>query len=113
MPTDTFSWNVRVNASEQLSVSTINAQFGDGYSQVASAGINAPVETWTLACNGRVSDMGPVREFLKSHVIHSFWWINPWGERKLYRVKKDSINPVFQNGDFVDVSFILIQAFAP
>lgn len=113
MATDTFTWCVQVNASEELKVSTLQAQFGDGYKQVGSNGINTAAETWTLSCNGDIVAMKVVRDFLQHHVISSFWWTNPWGDRKLYRVKSDSINPTFVNGKFAAIAFVFEQAFAP
>ncbi|WP_243077749.1 phage tail protein [Pantoea sp. MQR6] len=113
MAIDTFIWCARTEASEQLNVSAIQAQFGDGYKQIAGKGINDAAESWSLSCNGKVSAMAPVREFLKAHVTASFWWTNPWGEKKLYRVKSDSINPKFINGNFVEVAFTFEQSFAP
>lgn len=113
MAIDTFTWCARTEASEQLNVATIQAQFGDGYKQIAGKGINEESESWSLACNGRLAAMAHVRAFLKGHVTTSFWWTNPWGEKKLYRVKSDSINPKFLNGDFVEISFTFEQAFAP
>jgi phage-related protein len=112
MAKDTFTWATRLQASEQISVSVLLAQFGDGYKQIAGRGINDQAETWTLTCNGKKSPMTEVRTFLLSHVTTSFWWTNPWGEEKLYRVKSDSVNPKFINGDFVEIAFTFEQAFA-
>lgn len=113
MATDTFTWPARINSSEQLKVSTNEAQFGDGYKQISSLGLNTAAETWSLTCNGTAENMLPVREFLSNHVISSFWWANGWGEKKLYRVKSDSINSKFVNGGFVEITFTFEQAFAP
>ncbi|WP_210517287.1 phage tail protein [Pantoea ananatis] len=113
MATDTFTWEVRVQASEQINVATNAAQFGDGYRQVSGRGINDETESWPLTCNGKKAAMAELRLFLKAHVTRSFWWTNPWGEKKLFRVKSDSINPKFINGDFVEITFTFEQAFAP
>lgn len=113
MAIDTFTWCVRTGAGATDSIATMQSQFGDGYKQVAAAGINNAAETWNLACSGRTSSMKVVRDFLRSHVTTSFWWVNPWGEKKLYRVRADSISPTFPNGNFVEISFIFEQAFAP
>lgn len=113
MATDIFNWCARVEASEQITVSTIQAQFGDGYKQIAGRGVNEQAESWSLTCNGQKAVMAEVRAFLRSHVTASFWWINPWGEKKLYRVKSDSINPKFVNGNFAEIAFTFEQAFAP
>jgi len=113
MATDTFNWCARVEASEQITVSTIQAQFGDGYKQIAGRGVNEQAESWSLTCNGQKAVMAEVRAFLRNHVTSSFWWTNPWGEKKLYRVKSDSINPKFVNGNFAEIAFIFEQVFAP
>ncbi|WP_338511552.1 phage tail protein [Erwinia aphidicola] len=83
MATDTFEWPVRISGSEQITVSAVMAQFGDGYRQVAENGINSASEAWNLSVNGQRDEMAAVRTFLKNHVIRSFWWINPWGEKTL------------------------------
>lgn len=57
MATDTFTWCVRIDAEEVLTVATISAQFGDGYKQVSGVGINQEAESWTLACNGSLDAM--------------------------------------------------------
>lgn len=111
MATDTFGWCVRIGATETVTTATLQAQFGDGYKQIAGVGINQTMESWDLSCNGKVTDMAAVRAFLKSHVTTSFWWQNPWGETKLYRVKYDSIKPSFQNGQIADIAFTFEQAF--
>lgn len=113
MATDTFTWGVLVGGNESLNLAVIQAQFGDGYSQVASSGINSVTESWSLMRRDRVADIVPVRAFLKSHVISSFWWTNPWGEKRLYRVKHDSIATKWLTEGFVELSFTFEQAFAP
>lgn len=112
MATEIFSWCVRTGASEQLLVSSLQAQFGDGYKQVAGIGINSSGETWPLSCNGKPEKILEIRNFLNSHVTNSFWWTNPWGERKTYRVIGNSINSTFVNGGWVEITFTFEQAFA-
>lgn len=113
MAIDTFTFCVRIGAEETINVSTLQAQFGDGYKQIAGNGINPSAESWALSCSGSVNNLADVRAFLKSHVTRSFWWKNAWGETKLYRVKSDSIAPNFVNGQFVEIAFTFEQAFAP
>ncbi|MBD8106643.1 phage tail protein [Erwinia persicina] len=54
MATDTFEWPVRISGSEQITVSAVMAQFGDGYRQVAENGINSASETWNLSVDGHI-----------------------------------------------------------
>ncbi|MBS0878593.1 MULTISPECIES: phage tail protein [unclassified Tatumella] len=113
MTTDIFDYSVSIGASGTQPVNTYSAQFGDGYRQVAGTGLNNPLETWDLICKGRPNQMIDVRNFLSSHCVHSFYWTNPWGEKKLYRVKADSIAPSFTYGDWVEISFTFEEAVAP
>ncbi|PKH20237.1 phage tail protein [Enterobacterales bacterium CwR94] len=113
MATDTFTWCVRIDANSTENISVLSARFGDGYKQVATNGINASVETWNLSCTGTVEEMKIIRAFLRAHVVSSFWWVNPWGDRQLYRVKPDSIAASFPTGQLSDLSFVFEQAYAP
>lgn len=113
MTIESFDWPVRVGASEDINIATQEIQFGDGYKQVSGVGINQDNASWDLSCNGKLSEISLIRTFLKSHVTVSFWWVNPWGEKKLYRVKRDSIKPVFTNGQFVEINFVFEQAYMP
>lgn len=113
MEIDEFDWCVRVGVTEELTVSTVQAQFGDGYKQVAGTGVNGEHESWPVSCSGNKTEMAKVRAFLKAHVTASCWWVNPWGERKRYRVKADSIRTTFVNGNFVEIAFTFEQAFVP
>lgn len=110
---DTFTWRTRPGINGTENVNNLTAQFGDGYKQIASSGINASVETWNLTWTGRKTEVLEIRNFLRAHVISSFWWTNPWGEKNLYRVKSDSIAPSFQDGSVVSLAFTFEQAFAP
>ena len=110
---DTFSYCVQIGATGTVPVKVNSAQFDDGYKQVSEDGLNASMETWSLTCNGRPDDMATVRDFLVSHCATSFYWKNPWGETKLYRVKSDSIAPTFIYGNYVSLAFTFEQAVSP
>ena len=88
--TDTFSWRTRKSARGTESARTLQSQFGDGYKQVAV-----------------------LRAFLMSHITKSFWWTNPWGEKKLYRMRADSFSVSFPSGKKATVAFTFEQSFAP
>lgn len=111
--TDTFNWRTRKTVQGSHNVSTLQAQFGDGYKQVSGIGINNTAETWNLDWTGKRAEAAMLRAFLLSHVVSSFWWTSPWGERKLYRVKNDSVAVSFPSGDKATLSFTFEQAFAP
>lgn len=97
--------------SDSLNVN--EAGFGDGYTQLSTNGINNTKESWELSYTGQIKEIGAVRDFLKSHIIKSFKWKNPYGEEKLYRVEKDSIKSDFVGGKVVSISFKFIQSYTP
>lgn len=111
--TDTFTWRTQVSPTATDTINLYTAQFGDGYEQVAVNGINNVAEAWDLTWTGKKNDVAAIRAFLHSHAHQSFWWSNPWGEKKLYRVKPDSIKPTFISGKVVTLGFSFKQAFAP
>ncbi|MCK7252845.1 phage tail protein [Enterobacter roggenkampii] len=110
---DTFMWPTQVSPTATDTINLYTAQFGDGYEQVAVNGINNIAEQWDLTWTGKKKDVAAIRAFLHSHANQSFWWTNPWGEKKLFRVKPDSIKPTFVSGKVVTLGFSFKQAFAP
>lgn len=110
--TDTFTWDAQATEGTELT-SVITAQFGDGYKQIASNGINTAAETWDLTWTGQRKEVAKIRAFLRTHVIESFWWTNPWGERLLYRIKNDSIASSFVTVNIVTLTFTFEQSFKP
>ncbi|MFD3231647.1 phage tail protein [Rahnella aceris] len=113
MATDTFTWRTQKSAQGTDTVRTLQAQFGDGYKQIAANGINASAETWSLNWTGKKTDAVAIRQFLLTHVISSFWWTTPWGDTHLWRVKSDSVSVSFPAGDKATLSFTFERAFAP
>lgn len=110
---DTFSYCVQIGANGTVPVKVNSAQFDDGYKQVSGVGINSVAEAWSLTSKGQLADMQKVRQFLTSHCAASFYWKNPWGETKMYRVKSDSITTNFVTGQYVELTFTFEQAFTP
>lgn len=47
-----FDWPVRAEPSGQASFRTLDAQFGDGYSQSAADGINPKSQSWSISFRG-------------------------------------------------------------
>lgn len=87
--TDTFTWRRYVaEPSGETTFSVAKAQYGDGYSQTAAAGLNNALETWTLDFEGHrvADDLGPIETFLRAHAgATSFYWSPPNGVQGFYR----------------------------
>lgn len=113
MAIDTFGWRTRKTAQGKQLASMRQVQFGDGYKQVSGNGLNTHAETWNLDWIGQRAEARILRDFLQSHITSSFFWTNPWGEKKLYRVKFDSIQVSFPVGNKATLAFTFEQSFAP
>lgn len=113
MSVDTFGWRTRKSAQGTQTSSIRKVQFGDNYKQVSGNGLNPVRESWILDWTGSISQAKELRDFLQAHFVTSFYWTNPWGEKKLYRVKEDSIQSSFPTGKKATLSFTFEQSFAP
>ncbi|OCF95085.1 phage tail protein [Gilliamella sp. wkB308] len=113
MKVDKFKWKTMhsPNGGEKMSITEV--KFNDGYSQIWSSGINKSNETWDLSYTGHCNELAEIRQFLNSHIIHSFQWVNPWGEERLYRVQNESIKSEFISSNVVKLSFTFVQSYAP
>lgn len=73
-----------VKSSTNLSLKSV--QFGDGYKQLYSFGINNKSQNWSGAKTGDYNSIiRPVEDFLDSlNGVIPFYWTSPKGEKKLY-----------------------------
>lgn len=106
---DIFKWRTQLQdkAESAYTQNIREAQFGDGYKQVAGVGINIETESWALSWTSDKKTSLEINEFLRSHIISAFQWENPLGEIALYRVSKDSIkySPLSYNAATVSGTF--------
>lgn len=81
----TFNFDPVENPVGTTTYRTLNAQFGDGYSQQAADGINSVYDVWTLTWQGGASDIQPVKTFLDTQMGYlPFYWTPPMGVQNLY-----------------------------
>lgn len=112
MATETFSWIADKGPSGEFTYRTRTAQFGDGYAQVVSDGINAESQSWPLTFTGMKADVVAIRDFLRRHGgAKSFLWTPPNGDLGLYRCKTFSLAVL--GGDRYTLSATFEQAFRP
>lgn len=89
MAIETFTWEPDGTASADVELRVRETAFGDNYVQVAGNGINPEAATWEVEFGGPLSDLLPIRAFIKRHGGYkAFLWTNPDGELGLYRCKK-------------------------
>lgn len=83
MALSTFTWNANIvsGAAGSKKYSTLVAQFGDGYKQVAANGINNVSQSWPLTFKALKidnSDLLEIMNFLDANQgFKSFYWTPP------------------------------------
>lgn len=88
-----FKWCTQVQSGggSMTTEDTVReVSFGNGYTQVASAGLNTTRRSFTVAYVGR--DYRDVIAFMKAHLIKPFAWVTPDGSAGLFRVKSGSVS---------------------
>lgn len=107
----TFTWCVNVGATQETELKTNAVQFGDGYEQVSSVGINNVRESWQHSKTGYKNEVDAVYLFLKEHQGVTPFLMTIAGETKTYRTV-GAINRAHVGGDAWRVSFTVKQVFA-
>lgn len=112
MALKTFTWCVDAGATEEIELKTNVTQFGDGYEQVSSIGINNARESWPLSVTGRSDKTKAVRQFLLDHKGLTPFIMTIDGETKTYRTD-GNISRTHLGADVWRVSFNVRQSFLP
>ena len=83
---DTFTYVPDQGASPQLTPKVNKSQFGDGYQQRSTEGLNPIVEIWTLVFSVRsTADVIAMNVFFKGKAgTTSFYWTTPLGDTALF-----------------------------
>lgn len=108
----TFTWCVDARATQDTQIITKSTQFGDGYEQVSSDGINNIRTSWPLTKTGYLAEIDAIYDFLIEHkgVIPFYLTIND--VTKTYRTQ-DGISKTHMGGKVWQISFNLKQVFIP
>lgn len=107
---ETFTFKPLANPTVTTKQRSIVAQFGDGYAQRASDGINGNTEEWTLQFSGCLDDIAPIRDFLNIHGgWKSFLWVTPMGDTQHF-VTPEGYTYVPHNGiNFATLTVKFVQ----
>ncbi len=112
MQKETFNWSPRVNPRGQVRLRTLEAKFGDGYTQTAADGINSKVQSWPLEFVGTEQKIGEIAAFLDRHGgFRSFLWTPPLGGEGRYRATE--YDPVALGAGLFSLSVTFQQTFGP
>lgn len=108
----TFDWCVDAGATRTTALKTNTVQFGDGYEQVSSFGINNNVVSWQVTKTGRLAEIDAIYQFLIEHGGVTPFYLTLRGETKTYRTVGEIGEPHL-GADVWQISFNLKQVFIP
>lgn len=112
MEKETFTWSPRVNPRGQVTLRTLEAKFGDGYTQTAADGINNKTQSWPLEFVGNEAYIAAIAAFLDRHGgYRAFLWTPPLGVEGRYRATE--YDPVALGGGMYSLSVTFQQHFGP
>ncbi|WNL45962.1 phage tail protein [Dyella sp. BiH032] len=109
---EVFGWIPQVEPQGQTTFRVRSAQFGDGYTQTVTDGINNRVDSWPLSFDGDGSYVSPIKDFLDRHAgAASFQWTPPLGAPALFRCAGYTLVP--RAAGYYTLSATFQQVFAP
>lgn len=107
----TFDWRMDMGASAETQFATNKVQFGDGYAQLSSHGINNRRKNWSGTKTGDLATViKPIMAFIDSHAgVLPFLWTDPHGETHAYTCSGYSTPQ--RKGNFWQISLKFEQFF--
>lgn len=111
MSLKTFNWRMNMGASANVRHAISKTQFGDGYAQRVSHGINNRTKDWSGSKTGDYATViKPIMDFLDEHAgVKPFLWQNPHGETKKYICQDYEVSQ--RKGNFWQISLKFEQTF--
>lgn len=82
----TFNYNMDAGAATTVGFRVNRTQFGDGYAQLSSYGINNKIQNWTGTKTGEFATViAPIMSFIDEHQgTVPFTWTDPHGKTSAY-----------------------------
>lgn len=113
MALETFTWRAAGSGVQgSVKLRTRSAQFGDGYQQVASDGINNRTRSWPLKFVGGANRIQEIQDFIDRHAgAKSFLWTPPLGRQGRFRIGE--YTPAVEAGGVYSLSATFVESFAP
>jgi phage-related protein len=110
MATQTFTWVPLVEPTGTTKFLVRVAQFGDGYSQAVSDGINNKTDSWPLTFVGSGATISAIKAFLDSMKgATRFYWTPPLRTQALFRCTDYSVKA--SGGNVYTLSATFTEAF--
>lgn len=107
VPSTAFTWLPDFTTSRNLETKARKLEFGEGYSQSVTIGINADAETWSLVFQNLTNaQRDSIRTFLRGAArVPSFTWQNPLGENGEYVCEAWTTTYVGYNNNSIRADF--------
>ena len=107
----TFNFKMNMGASASVKHSVTKTQFGDGYAQRVSFGINNKRTDWSGSKTGDwTSVIKPIKDFLDEHAgVKPFLWTDPHGQTNQYICQDYEVSQ--RKGNFWQISLKFEQVF--
>lgn len=86
MALQVFNWRMDMGAGSDTQFAVNKVQFGDGYSQLSTHGINNKRKAWSGTKTGDLATViQPIMDFIDAHQgAMPFLWTDPHGQTKQY-----------------------------
>lgn len=111
MAVETFTWKVESGVSSTIDYRVVETQFGDGYAQISSDGINTKNESYGIKVHAIKDKAKVIMAFFDRHKgTKSFFWTPPLGELGLYTCKDPK--PADIGGGLYTISGTFVKVFA-
>ncbi|KPE40985.1 phage tail protein [Pseudomonas aeruginosa] len=95
-----------------MTFATRSAQFGDGYKQLVSEGLNSKSQSWPVSITGPAATIKAAMDFLDRHAgARAFLWTPPLGGLGFYTCA--GYRPVNLGGRVYRLTATFEQAFHP
>lgn len=112
MALETFTWQVEIGASGDVTQRVRVQKFADGYSQAVEDGLNNKEQSWAISHTGSEARIREIIAFFDRHKgSRAFLWTPPLGELGLY--KANGYKPTPKGGTANTVTATFEQTFQP
>ena len=111
MATQTFMWRVENSLTPTIKYEVDEVQFGNGYKQVSSDGVNNKTEQYAIRVHARTEEAKVIMAFFDEHAgRRSFFWTPPLGTLGLYTCLDP--NPTEQGGGLYVITGTFVKSYA-
>lgn len=107
----TFGWKVERGVTPTINYRTVVSQFGDGYKQVSSDGINTKDESYVVTVHAYKELAKVIMAFFDEHNgTKSFFWTPPLGTITLFTCA--DATPIEKGGGLYVITGTFVKTFA-